>query len=166
MVITSTIQPSLDAHTHAPNQPSSDPEVEMVNPAAIQPPLNAHTHAPDQLSCEPKVSIYCCVCDNGKATDMNIFWHKQEKRHRFQNIYCTVCKKPYGLGRWLRRPHEADNTIEQWLKHNNAIAKNQDRPAHMTMDLYLNQNVTEERASKRQIARDAPTTATKRKKKE
>ena len=166
MVITSTIQPSLNAHTHAPNQPSSDPEVEMVNPAAIQPPLNAPTHAPDQLSSEPKVSIYCCVCDNGKATDMNTFWHKQEKRHRFQNIYCTVCKKPYGLGRWLRRPHEADNTIEEWLKHNNAIAKNQDRPAHMTMDLYLNQNVKEERASKRQIARDAPTTATKRKKKE
>ena len=56
--------------------------------------------------------------------------------------------------------------VYNFLKHNNAIDKDQERPSHMTVDLYLNQNLKEEHASKRKISRDAPTTTTKRKKKE
>ena len=98
--------------------------------------------------------------------DMNLFWHKIKEKHRFQNSACISCKKSYKLGKWLRRPKEADNTIEEWLRHNNAIAKGQDRPAYMTVDLYLNHNVQEERSLKRRDAPNAaPTKTTKRKKK-
>ena len=50
-------------------------------------------------------------------------------------------KKPRKLCKWLRRPKETDNTIEEWLKHNNAIAKDQDRPAYMTAELYSMQKI-------------------------
>ena len=61
------------------------------------------------------------------------------------------------LGKKLRRPQEPDNSIEEWLKHNNAIAQDQDRPAFMTVDLYLTQNMKEERALKQNAPNDAPT---------
>ena len=73
MVIPSANQPSMNAHTHVPNQPSSEPEVEMTTRATIQPPVNAHTHTFSQPSCEPNINIYCFMCHNGKTTDMNIF---------------------------------------------------------------------------------------------
>ena len=43
----------------------------MVIPSTMQPSLNAHTHAQEQLSCKPMVTVYCSVCDNGKELDQN-----------------------------------------------------------------------------------------------
>ena len=134
----------------------------MVIPSNIQPSFNAHTHVQDQPSCKPMVTIYCSGCDHGKELDMNMFWHKTKEKHRFQKISCISCKKSCRLGKWLRRPQEADNSIEEWLKHNNAIAKDKDRPAYMTVDLYLSQNIKEERALKRNAPHDAPTKTAKR----
>ena len=138
----------------------------MVIPSHLQPSLNAHTHAQDQPSCKPMVTIFCSGCDHGKEIDMNMFWHKIKVTHRFQKISCISCKKSCRLGKWLRRPKEADNSIEEWLKHNNAIAKDKDRPAYMTIDLYLNQNIKEERSLTRNTPHDEATKTAKRKKKD
>ena len=74
------------------------------------------------------------------------------------------CKKTSKLGKWLRCPQEADNSIEELLKHKNAKAKHEDRPAYMTVDLYLTQHIQEEHSLKRNAKHDKSTTTTKRKK--
>ena len=104
----------------------------MVVPSRIQPSLNTQTHMHEM------VTIFC-VCGHGKDVDINRLWDKNEK-NRFQNIRCTSCKETSKLGKWLRRPHENDNSIEEWLRYNNALHKNQRRPDFMTVYLYVTQN--------------------------
>ena len=95
---------------------------------------------------------------------MNKFWQHISERNRFQKISCISCKQSGRLGKWRRRSQEPENTIEEWLRHNNAITKGQERPAYMTVDLYLTQHMQEERSLKRAAPDDATTTASKRKK--
>ena len=112
------------------------------------------------------VIIFCCVCEQEKDIDMNMFWQKSTQRNRFQEVRCVFCKNSNRLGKWLRRRQETNNSIEEWLRHNNALAKNKDRPAYMTVDLYRMQNINEERASKRNADNDVATKTTKRRRKE
>ena len=146
--------------THASDKPSYGNSIKHATIFE-----GTHTHAQDQPSCKPMVTIYCSGCDHGKELDMHMFWHKINGTNRFQKISCISCKKSSRLGKWLRRPQEADNSIEEWLTYNNAIAKDTDRLAYMTVELYLTQNTKEERALKRNAPHDAPTTTAKQQKK-
>ena len=67
------------------------------------------------------------------------------------------------LGKWLRRPHEANNSIENLLKHNNAY-KPSERRAALTVDLYLTQDIAAEALHKRSLPGGATPKSGKRQK--
>ena len=92
---------------------------------------------------------------------MNRFWDiPAGSGHRFRDVCCNHCKIRTYLGKWLRHSKEAEDSIEEWLKYNNAMWEAPqprqkrgkcltDRPAHMTVDLYLSQDIRKERSFKR-----------------
>ena len=109
-----------------------------------------------QPSFTHQVTVYCPACANGKAVNMNMFWQRNHP-NRFQNIRCLwdICHKTIRVSKWHRRPHEEHNSIERWLKHNNAY-NHEERHAEMTVDLYLTQDMSTEASLKR----SAPVAAT------
>ena len=111
----------------------------MVIPADAQPsfasqPINVNT------ACKYMVTIFCPECGNSKEVDMNMFWRKTNERHRLQQINCVSCKRFHRLGKWQRHSHQAHNTIDKWLKHNDVYYQTE-RPATVTVDLYLTQDI-------------------------
>ena len=76
-----------------------------------------------------------------KDVDMNLFWdgESQYRKNRFRKVCCTAegCKtQSVRVDKWLRRPHEVDNTIRAWLMHNNVL-KEEARPAKKTRETNL-----------------------------
>ena len=145
---------------------AQEERMRQTNKAMVQPTLNPHTFTQDHPSCKPMVTIFCKneKCGHGNEIDMNRFWHRTKDGHRSQNISCSSCKTQCRLGKWLRRHSASDNSIEEWLKENNA-AKDKERPARITVDLYLTQDIPAEQSLKRCAPNDATAKPSKRQKK-
>ena len=63
------------------------------------------------------------MCAHGKDIDINELWDINDEKNRFQNIRCKDCNAITKLGKWLRRPHDMNNSIEKRLSYNNCLGK-------------------------------------------
>ena len=102
---------------------------------------------------EPQVPIYCPRCGVSKDFDLNKLWRKSKEINRYPTTKCNSCKEFSKLGNWRRKPNEADNTIDRWMACNDALNKDEGRPQHMTVELYLRQTLPD--ALKRKAHTDA-----------
>ena len=123
----------------------------------------------DGLSHDPSkyklmVPIYCPECGERKDIDMNDFWKKHKEAQRFQNTSCKNCKKGNKLGKWQRRPYDKHNSIENWLRHNDAYNIG-DRKGTLTVDVYLTQDIPADFSHKRSLPDAATPKKSKRHKK-
>ena len=87
------------------------------------------------------VRIFCPQCHVGKDVRLSLFWERQGA-NRFKKVSCKSYHHRDRLDKWLRRPHDVDNTIRAWLAHNDALEKDL-CPDTKTVELYKLQIVPE-----------------------
>ena len=79
--------------------------------------------------------------------------------HRYPTTKCNSCKEFSKLGTWRRSPNDTDNALDRWMACNDAMNKDEGRPQHVTVELYLRHTLPD--ALKRKAHNDAPSKSQK-----
>ena len=94
------------------------------------------------LATKLMVAMYCPSCTSLTTIGMNMFWQRENADCRFKQVKCDPCKFKPRLGKWLRRLHEAKNSIENLLQYNDVYTL-PERPETLTMATYNHQDITD-----------------------